>query len=96
MEGGRRRVLDEKQLLEHFLEKTVASLFEIPTQGRNNYSSNKVALESEVDKYLNSKISQREKDLLFNEMNKVVGRIQDFSVAGKSQLHFFSLNVRSQ
>ena len=81
---GRRRVLDEKQLLEHFLEKTVASLFEIPTQGRSNYSSSKVALESEVDKYLNQKISQRDKDLLFSEMNKIVGRIQDFSVAGRA------------
>jgi len=81
MENNKTRIIyNEKQLFDHFLQKTIESIFDIPTQGRNTFDSNKVTLENELDKYTSSKISNIEKNHVLTEMNKIIARIQDFSV----------------
>ena len=83
METKKRVIYDEKQLLDHFLQKTIASIFEIPTQGKNGFNTNKVTLENELDKYLTTKITAQNKEFVFSEMNKINARIQDLSVVGQ-------------
>jgi len=85
MEKKNRIIHNEQQLLDHFLQKSIESIFDIPTQGRNTYDTNKVTLENELDKYTTSKITTIDKNNLFSEMNKIIARIQDFSVVGKQK-----------
>lgn len=82
MENQKKVIYDENQLLDHFFKKTISSIFEIPSQGPNSYDSNKVTLENELEKYRTIKITSQDKVELLNELNKIVLRIQDFSIAG--------------
>ena len=84
MENKRQGIKDDKQLLDQFLQRTIASMFEIPSLGKNNFSSNKFALEAEIDKHLGARITPLDKDDLFKQFDKVITRIQDFSVVGDS------------
>ncbi len=98
MEKKNRIIHNEQQLLDHFLQKSIESVFDIPTQGRVGYDANKVTLENELDKYTSSKITNIDKNNLFTEMNKIIARIQDFSVVGKKRvfLLFIDLYFRSK
>jgi len=86
MESKKRVIYDEKQLLDHFLQKTLESMFEIPTKGKNGFNTNKVTLENELNKHITTKITTQDREFLFSEMNKINARIQDLSVVGKKNL----------